>query len=202
MNPTDPEDPENDAVIIDGQAPQGGAGVDPNVATFTDSTAQTAISLKKPVTALLSMDIQNGLIVDQIVSTALQTTSFTSAGLTVTGNGSVGGNFSDGAINFGGSCTIGGALQATGSLPNTGSIVSAGAYFGFVPTVNFCGAYLVAGSQASSSIMDFTYVGATGPHVRMSSSPSFDTFRIKQNNVDRIVLDASNCTIGSDLTTT
>ena len=47
QNPTDPEDPENQAIIIDGQALQGGAGIDATVATFTDSLAQTAISLKQ-----------------------------------------------------------------------------------------------------------------------------------------------------------
>ena len=47
QHPTDPDDPENQAIIIDGQALQGGAGIDATVATFTDNLAQTAISLKK-----------------------------------------------------------------------------------------------------------------------------------------------------------
>ena len=46
QHPTDPDDPENQAIIIDGQALQGGAGIDTAVATFTDSLAQTAISLR------------------------------------------------------------------------------------------------------------------------------------------------------------
>ena len=112
----------------------------------------------------------------------------------VTGNASVG------AITSGGSCIVGGTLQATGSLPNAVPIVLAGACVGSVPTVNFCGAYLVAGSAASNSIIEFTYVGAVQPHIHMSSSSSFDTCRLKQNNTNRIVLTTHVCNINSTLT--
>ena len=46
MNPTDPEDSRNGALVVNGDNVSG-SGIDPNVATFEDSSAPTAISLNK-----------------------------------------------------------------------------------------------------------------------------------------------------------
>ena len=133
MNPQDGADTLNDSIVIDGSALQGGAGVNPNVATFSDSNAVDAIDLKKPTTCRLGLDVVNGLIVDQLNTTQLTTSSLTSSGLTVQNNASVAGNLSAGAFLCGGSCEVNGQFHCTGALPNTNDIVSARCFSGSCP---------------------------------------------------------------------
>ena len=51
MNPQDPEDSRNGALVVNADNVSGG-GIDPSIATFQNSSAPTAINLKKPVTRL------------------------------------------------------------------------------------------------------------------------------------------------------
>ena len=95
-NPTDPEDSRNGALVVNGD---GVSGIDPNVATFEDSMALTAISLKKPTTCSLGLDVVNGLIVDQVQATQITTGSLTSSGGSIVGNYGVSGVLTAGRLS-------------------------------------------------------------------------------------------------------
>ena len=116
MNHQDPLDDRNGSLVIN--ADNVGGSIDPNVATFEDSATATAISLKRPVTVFSGMDVSNGLDVDLLTVTQINTQLFNSTGLQVAGNGSVFGTFQAGDVNSPGVITAA-RLTATGDLPSS-----------------------------------------------------------------------------------
>ena len=95
MDPTDPENPQNNALMIDGSGISG--GVDPNVATFGGS----AISLKQPTTCTLGLDVQTGLFTDVLQAQQVTTQTFNSNSIHVAGSGHVTGTLSTGDLSTG-----------------------------------------------------------------------------------------------------
>ena len=85
MDPTDAENPQNGALMIDGSGVSGG-GISTDVAEFNDTFQADAISLKRPCTAQLGLDVVNGIIADAIQCTQLTTGSLTSNGGSIIGN--------------------------------------------------------------------------------------------------------------------
>ena len=96
MDPTDPENEQNNALVIDGSGVSGG-GIDPNVATFGGS----AISLKQPTTCTLGLDVQTGLFTDVLQAQQVTTQTFNSNSIHVAGSGHVTGTLSTGNLSTG-----------------------------------------------------------------------------------------------------
>ena len=196
MNPTYPDDSRNGALVVNGDNVSGGSGIDPNVATFEDNMTPTAISLKKPTTCSLGLDVANGLVADVMQATQITTQFFNSNGLQVAGNGSVFGTFTVGDVSCPGEITAA-RLMATGDLPSSYS--SPGAFFGLVPSVGYASCVLNSSSASKMSQLDMTYVGAPIVHASLVSDPGNDKFEIRTAGNPRLSIEASSATVHSNL---
>ena len=194
QNHSDPEDSRNGALVVNGDNVSG-SGIDSNVATFEDNMSTTAISLKKPTTCSLGLDVVNGLVVDQVQATQITTGSLTSSGGSIVGNYGVSGTLSAGSLTAG-IATVD-RLQATGLLPS--SYPSAGAFLGLVPSVSFASLMLNSSNASKLSQIEMSYVGAVVPHVSLVSDPGNDKFMVRMGGNPRLSIEASSATVHSNL---
>ena len=67
----------NNAVMIDGN---GIGGMSTDIAEFNDTFQADAISLKRPCTTQVGLDVMSGLVVDQVIATDITTGTFASNG--------------------------------------------------------------------------------------------------------------------------
>ena len=75
----------------------------------------------------------NGCVVYQLIAQSVQTSSLSSNGMSIIGNGSVSSTLAAGSLSAGIATVY--RLQATGLLPS--SYPTAGVFLGLVPTVDF-----------------------------------------------------------------
>ena len=193
MDHSDPENPQNDALMIDGSGISG-SSIDPNVATFEDNMTTTAISLKKPATAFLGLDVTNGIVADVLQATQVTTGSLSSSSATIVGNCGVSGTLTAGSLNAG-IVTVD-RLQATGSLPS--SYPSAGAFLGLVPSVSFASLMLNSSNASKLSQIEMSFVGAPAPHASLVSDPSANKFEIRMGGNPKLSI-TSSMTVHSNL---